>query len=82
MPDNARFHQASEVRSLIEAQHRSLKYLPSYSPDLNPIEHYWQPIKHAYAKNQHRFQTHAEAIDFTVNQYDRSLICKFATASS
>jgi transposase len=47
-----------------------LKYLPAYSPDLNPIEHCQQSIKHAYAGHQHRFQTPADAIDFAVSQYN------------
>jgi len=73
--DNARFHQAGDVRLLIEERQCALKFLPTYSPDLNPIEHYWQPIKHTYAKHQHNFDRHADAVDFAVNQYDRSLIC-------
>jgi transposase len=73
--DNARFHQAGEVRQLIEQQQCALKFLPTYSPDLNPIEHCWQPIKHAYAKNQTLFQNHADAIDFALNQYNRSSLC-------
>ena len=73
--DNARFHHASEVRQLIEAKGCILKFLPAYSPDLNPIEHCWQPIKHAYAKNQHNFQAHADAIDFAINQFNTSISC-------
>jgi transposase len=73
--DNARFHQASDVRTLIEERQCSLKYLPTYSPDLNPIEHYWQPIKHTYAKHQHQFLNHADAIDFAVNQYVATTLC-------
>jgi transposase len=73
--DNARFHQASDVRTLIEERECSLKYLPTYSPDLNPIEHCWQHIKHAYAKYQHNFDDHANAIDFAVNQYTTTTLC-------
>jgi transposase len=43
--DNAAFHKSSTVRRLIEAKQCQLLFLPPYSPDLNPIEHCWFPIK-------------------------------------
>lgn len=48
--DNARFHKCAKIRSLIEANQAKLLYLPPYSPDLNPIEHYWHKIKTAIRK--------------------------------
>ncbi|WP_395168533.1 transposase [Piscirickettsia salmonis] len=36
--DNARFHKRSDMIEAIEEQGHTLEYLPSYSPDLNPIE--------------------------------------------
>jgi transposase len=39
--DNADFHQRADIRQLIEPAGHRLKYLPAYSPDLNPIEHKW-----------------------------------------
>jgi transposase len=73
--DNARFHQAKEVRQLIEEKQCTLRYLPTYSPDLNPIEHCWQPIKHTYAKYQHRFQSQNDAIDHAINYYNKAMLC-------
>lgn len=43
--DNATFHKTPTTRSLIESFGCHLLYLPTYSPDLNPIEHCWHNIK-------------------------------------
>ena len=37
--DNLRTHKVDGVRQAIEAVGASVRYLPAYSPDLNPIEH-------------------------------------------
>ena len=36
--DNLSSHKPARVRELIEATQAELRYLPPYSPDLNPIE--------------------------------------------
>ena len=38
MIDNLPAHKAVGVREAIEARGATLRYLPKYSPDLNPIE--------------------------------------------
>jgi len=43
--DNLRVHQNKRVRDLIEAQGAELRYLPPYSPRLNPIEECWSKVK-------------------------------------
>ena len=43
--DNATFHKGGEIQELIEAAGCQLKYLPSYSPDLNKIEQCWSWLK-------------------------------------
>lgn len=43
--DNAAFHQRADLRSLLEHAGHTLEYLPTYSPDLNPIEHKWAQAK-------------------------------------
>lgn len=48
--DNASFHKSTRIKNLIEAAGAKLIYLPPYSPDLNPIEHYWHKIKTAIRK--------------------------------
>jgi len=43
--DNASFHKSEKIQHLIESAGCLLDYLPSYSPDLNPIEHKWSQAK-------------------------------------
>ena len=43
--DNATFHQRADIRQLLEHAGHVLEYLPTYSPDLNPIEHKWAQAK-------------------------------------
>src|SRR5262245_16273928 len=48
--DNASFHQSAKAHQLIEAAGCTCKFLPPYSPDLNPIEHCWFPLKQSIRK--------------------------------
>jgi transposase len=43
--DNLRQHHSERVRQAIEARGASLWFLPSYSPDLNPIEEAFSKVK-------------------------------------
>jgi transposase len=43
--DNLSSHKGSRVRELVEARGCELKYLPAYSPDLNPIEEAFSKLK-------------------------------------
>jgi transposase len=43
--DNATFHQRADTQAAIAQAGCILEYLPAYSPDLNPIEHYWAKAK-------------------------------------
>ncbi len=43
--DNLRQHQGARTRELIEARGAALWFLPSYSPDLNPIEEAFSKVK-------------------------------------
>lgn len=43
--DNAAFHKSQKTKELIEKAGCHLLFLPTYSPDLNPIEHCWHTIK-------------------------------------
>ena len=43
--DNLRQHQSARTRALIEARGAALWFLPSYSPDLNPIEEAFSKVK-------------------------------------
>lgn len=43
--DNAAFHKSLKTKELIKKFGCHLLFLPTYSPDLNPIEHWWHKIK-------------------------------------
>lgn len=43
--DNLSSHKGPRVRELIQAAGASLRYLPPYSPDLNPIENAFSKLK-------------------------------------
>ncbi len=43
--DNAAFHKSAKTREMIEEAGCFLLYLPTYSPDFNPIEHCWHTVK-------------------------------------
>lgn len=65
--DNAAFHKAANIRRLIEQAGAQLIYLPPYSPDLNPIEHYWFKIKNSIRKLMRDFTiTLDEAMQFVL----------------
>ncbi len=43
--DNLSVHKSPEVQALVQAAGGEVRYLPAYSPDLNPIEKMWSKIK-------------------------------------
>ena len=43
--DNLSAHHAAEVREILEEHGIEVRYLPPYSPDLNPIEELWSKMK-------------------------------------
>ena len=48
--DNLRTHKIDGVREAIEAAGAKVRYLPAYSPDLNPIEQAFSKLKAALRK--------------------------------
>jgi transposase len=52
--DNLRTHKIVGVREAIEAIGATLRYLPAYSPDLNPIEQAFSKLKAALRKRAAR----------------------------
>jgi transposase len=52
--DNLRTHKVYGVREAIEAVGATLRYLPAYSPDLNPIEQAFAKLKAALRKGAAR----------------------------
>jgi transposase len=52
--DNLPAHKNEQVRELIEAAGAELRYLPPYSPDLNPIEQFFAKFKAMMRKAKER----------------------------
>lgn len=53
--DNASFHKSRKIINLIESRGCRVLFLPTYSPDLNQIEHSWASLKQSIrAENQYR----------------------------
>jgi transposase len=52
--DNLRTHKVVGVREAVEAVGASVRYLPAYSPDLNPIENVYSKLKSGLRKGAAR----------------------------
>ncbi len=48
--DNASFHRKKHLISIAQSYGFNLIFLPPYSPELNPIEHFWSWLKR-YLRN-------------------------------
>lgn len=62
--DNSPIHKTKLTRQLIYAAQCRLLYLPTYSPDFNPIENTWAIIKARIKKIKHQFEHFYDAIDY------------------
>ena len=61
--DNASFHKGEEIESIIKLSGINLIYLPTYSPDLNPIEKKWAQVKSCYRKWSYYFKDKVELLE-------------------
>ena len=43
--DNLPAHKVKQIEPLIQSVGASVQYLSPYSPDFNPIEHWWSQLK-------------------------------------
>lgn len=67
--DNASYHKSKYLKELFAKNNVSIKFLPPYSPDLNPIEKLWGTIKKQlrnYSKLQLNFE---ENLINAINMY-------------
>ena len=55
--DNASIHHVDEVCSLISATGALIRFLPPYSPDLNPIEEVFSKVKSYLIDNEIAYKT-------------------------
>jgi transposase len=60
--DNLSVHKSACVRERIEAAGCSLLFLPTYSPDLNPIEKLWSQFKSHLRREAARTQEQLDAL--------------------
>ena len=67
--DNASFHKSLKTKTLIEEAGCYLKYLPTYSPDFNPIEPQWAILKARIRKHRQQNQSIESAIDTVFKIY-------------
>jgi len=54
MMDNVNVHKGAGIREAIEGARAALRYLPPYSPELNPIEMVFSPVKEFLRKAAER----------------------------
>ena len=43
--DNLNAHKSQEVEEILNSCHAELRFLPPYSPELNPLEKMWSKVK-------------------------------------
>lgn len=60
--DNAAFHRKSKLVPLAQKYGHRLIFLPPYSPELNPIEHFWAWIKKRLRKTLPLFDSFDDAM--------------------
>lgn len=65
--DNLSAHKVTGVREGIEAAGASLRYLPPYSPDMNPIESCWSKVK------QHIRGAEARTVDALIDAVELAI---------
>lgn len=70
--DNARFHKSKKIIELVEAAQCRVLFLPPYSPDLNPIEHYWFAVKNAIRRAANLYVDFYEAAVNVLSEVCRS----------
>ena len=61
--DNASFHKSSKTEELISSKGCRILFLPTYSPDLNPIENKWAIVKARIRKHREPEQPLEEILD-------------------
>jgi transposase len=61
--DNASFHHSQMIEEMIAEADCEIWYLPTYSPDLNEIEHSWFPLKNWMRQRLDEFDSLRECVD-------------------
>jgi len=66
--DNASFHCSESIDQAVAAAGCQLWYLPPYSPDLNPIEHWWFVLKNWMRQRWNEFDSFRDCVDAAFKQ--------------
>ena len=64
--DNASIHKSPKIKEAIEEAGCALVYQPPYSPDLNPIEHFWAHLKKKIGDFHQKFKSIFDAIHYVL----------------
>ena len=78
--DNRRIHLVAGIREAIEKAPATLRYLPKYSPDLNPIEMSYSKFKALMRKAAAR--TVPSSIEQSARLFHRSVLKNVPTISA
>jgi transposase len=71
--DHCSIHTGDKVQQLIEAHHCELLFLPTYSPDLNPIEEAFSKIKTILRRmGPYTRETLQKALEYALTQVTTS----------
>jgi hypothetical protein len=73
--DNVSFHNGAGVEDAIEARGAELRLLPEYSPDLNPIELVFHPLRALLGKAAERKLSRFSMSNITCSAEVRSSRC-------
>ncbi len=73
--DNAKFHKGSDIEDLVRLSGNKIKYLPPYSPDLNPIEKKWAQLKKLYRKLTYKFKNKIMLLDILLSGRNYQPFC-------
>jgi len=70
--DNAKFHHSKIVKEILNSNNIVFKYLPAYSPQLNPIEEFFSMLKARYITAKNSFNSiedclaHLLSLDYSI----------------